>query len=95
MRFGVDRSPEEEKKKEKLINYNYNKKSILTTYFCHSSSKRPAHLAGPAVPVGGGTGQEMGASGRAPTPTAGAAATAGCPVQSRVNGQIRERIRFY
>ncbi len=42
--------------------------------------KRSAHLAGPAVPVGGGTGQETGVSGRAPTPTAEAAAIAGCPV---------------
>ena len=49
-----------------------------------------AHLAGPAVPVGGGTGQEMGADGRAPTPTAEAAATAGCPVQSRQNQDTSE-----
>lgn len=52
--------------------------------------KRSAHLAGPAVPVGGGTGQETGVGGLAPTPTAEAAATAGCPVQSRENGKIRE-----
>ena len=37
----------------------------------------------------------MGAGGRALTPTAEAAATAGCPFQSRENGQIRERKRMY
>lgn len=47
----------------------------------HYPSKRPAHLAGPAVSVGGGTGRRAAASGRAPTPTAEAAAAAGCPVQ--------------
>lgn len=59
------------------------------------SSKSPAHLAGLAVPVGGGTGQEMVVGGRAPTPAAEAATTAECPVQIRENGQIRERILIY
>ena len=54
------------------------------------SCNRPAYRAGPAVPVEGGTEQETGASGRAPTPTVEAAAVAGCPVQSGENGEIRE-----
>lgn len=48
-----------------------------------------SHLAGPAVPVGGGTGQEMVAGDQAPTPAAGAAATAECPVQIKDNGKSR------
>lgn len=57
--------------------------------------KRPAHLAGLAVSVGGGTGQEMATDDQAPTPAAEAAATAECPVQTRQNVQIRERIIIY
>lgn len=49
-----------------------------------------SHLAGPAVPVGGGTGQEMVAGVQAPTPAAGAATTAECPVQIKDNGQSKE-----
>ena len=45
-----------------------------------------SHLAGPAVPVGGGTGQEMVAGDLAPTPAAGAATTAECPVHTKDNG---------
>lgn len=43
--------------------------------------------------MGGGTGQETGAGGQAPTPTVEAAATVGCPVQSRETREIRERIK--
>lgn len=53
------------------------------------------HLAGLAVSVGGGTGQEMAMGDQAPTPAAEAAATAECPVQTRQNVQIRERITIY
>lgn len=45
------------------------------------NAKRPPYLAGLAVPVGVGTGQEIGAGGQAPTPTVEAAATVGCPDQ--------------
>lgn len=58
--------------------YNLCLNDCIYKLFCH---KGPPHLAGSAVPVEGGTGQETGAGGRGPTPAAVAAAAAECPFQ--------------
>lgn len=61
----------------------------------HCFASITSYLAGTAAPVGEETGPEMVVGVRVPTPTAEAAETVECPVQSRQDMYLLERARVY